>query len=228
MKVLIKNVQLQKQFPKVKSLETCSEQSLREIARAYQIGTQKRVKTNREVQIHGERTTQAAWKYVQRSRAELVKAIQDRAKIVIDIPREYWTDDQYEAYLDEGILENTDINVEVEFKERMGIYKALMPYEDLPRHKQDAMFMDVSMEVWEYLTDQYNYMYDVDKNKLSVRRWRPLLYPHEFLFDNDAEKEVTEKMNKIINGTGGDSLKLNNAMKLVGEIAETTEEEILE
>lgn len=228
MKVLIKNVQLQKQFPKIKSLETCSDQLLREVARAYQIGTQKRVKTDRDVQIHGERTTQVAWKYVQRSRAELVKAIQDRAKITIDIPREYWSDEQYEAYLDEGILENTDINVEIEFKERMGIYKALMPYEDLPRHKQDAMFMEVSMEVWEYLGDQHNYMYDVDKNKLSVRRWRPLLYPHEFLADNDTEKKIVEEMNKTINGSGGESLKLNNAMKLAGEVSETIEEEVIE
>lgn len=225
MKVLIKNIQLEKEFPKVRSLETCSEQTLREIARKYQIGTQKRVKVNRDIELYGERKTQSAIKFVNKTRTELITAIKGRTKIVIDIPREYWSDEQYETFVNEGILENMDVNVEIEFKERIGVYKDLMPFEDLPRHKQDAMFIEVSMDVWEYLSQELNYKYEKDKNGLRAKRWRPLIYPHEFIPDTEEEKETVEKMNKIINGPGGDVLKLNNALKLVGDVTETTEED---
>ena len=228
MKVLIKNVQLEKEFPKFKTLENCSEGLLKEIARKYQIGTQKRVKFNREVELYGERKNQTSYRFVNRTKIELVKEIRNRAKIAIDVPRDYWTDEQYEAFLDEGVLDNMDVNVELEFKKRIGVYKDLLPYEDLPRHKQDDMFMEVSLDVWEYLTNEFNYKNDVDKNKLQVKRWRPLLYPHDFIWETDEEKEIAVNMKKIIEGTGGDSLKLNNAMKLVGTIEETTEDSVEE
>jgi hypothetical protein len=224
MKVLIKNVQLEKQFPKLKTLEDCPESLIKEIAREYQIGTQKRVKFSREVELYGERKSQTSFRFVNRTKMELVKEIRNRAKISIDVPRDYWTDEQYEAFLDEGILDNMDVTVEVEFKKRIGVYKDLFPYEDLPRHKQDDMFMEVSMDTWEFLTNQFNYKNDVDKNKLHVKRWRPLLYPHEFIYETEEEKSVAQEMTKILNGQGGDSLKLNNAMKLVGEISDTTED----
>jgi len=226
MKVLIKNVQLEKEFPKFKTLEGCSESLLKEIATKYQIGTQKRIKFNREIELYGERKLQTSYRFVNRTRIELIKEIRNRAKISIDIPRDYWTSEQYEAFLDEGILDNMDVNVELEFKKRIGVYKDLMPYEDLPRHKQDEMFMEVSLDVWEYLTNEFNYKLDVDKNKLQVRRWRPLLYPHDFIWETDEEKEIATNMKKIIDGAGGDSLKLNNAMKLVRDIEEPIEDTI--
>jgi hypothetical protein len=228
MRVLIKNVQLEKEFPKVANytLETCPESLIKEIARAYQIGTQKRVKVVREIELYGERKPQTSYKFVNRTKVELLKEIRRRAKICIDIPREYWTDEQYEAFLDEGILDNMDINVEIDFKKSIGVYKDLMPYENLPRSKQDDMFIEVSMDAWEYFSNTFNYKNDVDKNKLRVKRWRPLLYPQEFVWETEEEKEQADKMNAAINAkTGGDSLKLDKAMKYAGDSEYTTEDE---
>lgn len=226
MKVLIKNVQLEYMYPNIKSLETCGESDLRRIATAYQIGTQKREKAKQEFNVEGERVEQSTYRYVPRTRMELVSEIRERLKVVIDIPREFWSNEQFEAFAAAGISETKDANVEMEFKARMGVYKDLMPYEDLPRHKQDTMFLEVDIPVWEFLSNKLNYYTEKQKEGLFSKRFRPLVYPQKMIPENDEEKEMAKEMNTILKAKkNGMSSAMDKAFRVLGgQIKEDAEE----
>ena len=201
MKVRVKNNRLALEGH-LKNLEEASDEELRKVAAKYQIGWQTFVEKEVPVQSRGITKMRTEQVVQPKSRKQLEDEIRKRLTVTLYVPKEYWTEEQEEAFTSNDLMNEKDINREREVKKAANIMQVIPPYEDVGDKITEAkMLGELTEDQWEYFKDQFNYKIKrvkddegkvVDKKKNYVHR----LMAVEYIPENEKDQERLDKENE--------------------------------
>lgn len=201
MKVRIKNNRLALEG-KVQSLDDISFDRLKEIAAKYQIGSQRFTFKEVEVVSRGRSIFRNEEIVEPKTHKQIADEIRRRLTVSIIIPREYWTEEQRDAFSNNDLLNEKDINREVAVKKAAGIQIDLPPYEEVKDSiARASMLADVTEGQWEFLKKEFNKVVkrlEDEHGRLIGRKenYRHILMVDEYIPENDEDKARLEEEEK--------------------------------
>lgn len=199
MKVLIKNNRLALEAS-VKKLSDLDDTKLAQLAARYQIGSQRVVKKSVEVTRKGKVVEEERLTYEKKPRSILENEIRRYLSITIDVPKEYWTDDQAYFWQSNSIEEKDDINEINRLKEEMGILAELPPFEEGKDNLSTSrMLCELTEPQWNWISEYYNFRMEYEKDEetkiMSGKRvYIHKLMVHEWVPENDGDVEKLKGM----------------------------------
>lgn len=205
MKVVVKNNRLALES-RLDSLSDASDIKLKELARKFQIGLQSLSKTLVERNKDGRMVEEESFLYQNKPRAVLEDEIRKALKISLTTPKDYWTEAQKHAWVNNNIEEIQDASEERRMKEEAGIFKELKPFEKgLDDFATARLLHELTEEQWEYFKGVHNF-YDKETGEkddtgrvIRKRLYIHRLMPHEYIPEND---EDLQRLRDMAKGTG--------------------------
>lgn len=183
MKVKVKNNRLILEC-KVDNLSTIPETKLRDIAAKYQIGWGRFVEKEFPVMVRGVAKTQKERVMEPKPRRMLEDEIRKYLSINLIIPKEYWTQEQEDAFMSNNLAEEKDITRENAIKEQAGISQTLPPYEKTTdKFAENKMFGILTEGQWEYFKTYYNSKVEFKKDEDGRIIGRETKYVHRLIAD---------------------------------------------
>ncbi len=156
MKCVIKNSRLLTEFT-LESLAQADDSRLKEVCRRLQIGTTYKSITDKEVFSKGRAIMQKVEQLLPKTRGMMETEIRKRLTIIIEVPKEFWSDEQREFFIKNNIAELKDINEEQKLKEEVGIRIVLQPFEKARSKREEALLTaEVSADVADYIKSVTN------------------------------------------------------------------------
>lgn len=210
MKVRIKNNRLVLEG-KVQNLNDASYERLKEIAAKYQIGSQRF--TFREVEVINKgRSVMRTEEVVEpKTHSQLADEIRKKLTVGIIIPREYWTEEQREAFNSNDLLNEKDISREIAVKKAAGIQIDLVPFEEVKDTiKKASMLAEVTESQWDFLKKEFNKtikrIKDEDGRLIGKKEnYRHILMVEEYVPENDEDVKRLEEEEKKKEAKSGKS-----------------------
>lgn len=199
MKIRVKNNRLALEC-KVKNLEKATIPTLQKIARKYQLGIDMIEKKEQRVIKRGEEEMEEKLTYLRKPKSVLINDIRRYLTITLDIPKEYWTDEQRDFFVSNKIEDLDDARMAVDLKKEAGILYELPPFEDGVSDIQTLRLLaELTEEQWEYMKDRYNYKIEIVKDpetdlKTKKKHYRHMLMVHEWIPENKEDEERVEEM----------------------------------
>jgi hypothetical protein len=203
MKVIIKNnrLQLENQMTnQMINLGSLAEADLAKIAAKYQIGTQRVARRSMDVTKHGKVEEEERLVYEKKPRIVLEDEIRSHLMITIDIPREYWTQEQAFAWESNNVQDMNDINDINRIKRGSGILTELPPFEDgLDNFNTSKLLCELTEEQWQFISDYYNFVINLEKDEVTGQKTQKRTYihrllVHEWVPENDQDIERLKDM----------------------------------
>jgi len=198
MKVRIKNNRLALECH-ITNLEEASDDKLREATAKFQIGWQKFISKDIEVINRGRSVMKTQETLEPKSKKQICDELRNKLTIRFYIPREYWTQEQADAFSSNDLLNEKDLSREQEVKKAAGIMVVLPPYEDTKDTlKRATMFADITDAQWEYLKGVFNKKYTrvkddegrtIQKKESYVHR----LVAEEYIPENEEDEKVLKE-----------------------------------
>lgn len=199
MKVLIKNNRLALEAS-VKKLSDLDDMKLAQLAARYQIGSQRVVKKPVEVLRKGRVLEEERLTYEKKPRAILENEIRKYLSITVDVPKEYWTDDQAYFWQSNSIEEKDDINEINRLKEEMGILAELPPFEEGKDNLSTSRLLcELTESQWNWVSEHTNFKMEYEKDdetKITNAKRTHVhkLMVHEWVPENDEDVEKLKDM----------------------------------
>lgn len=198
MRVRVKNnrLSLEGSTPSFSALDDLR---LAQLAGKYQIGTQKVVKRSVDVSRGGRTVEEERMSYEKKPRAVLGDEIRKYISVTIDIPKEYWTEEQLYAWESNNVEEMKEISEINQIKTEAGILSKLPPFEEgLDNLQTSRLLFEMTESQWEWVSDHYNFKITLEENKeggvTKKKTYVPRLVVHEWIPENDEDKARLEEM----------------------------------
>lgn len=206
MKVLVANFRLALEC-QVKNLSEIPESKLRDVAAKYQIGWGRFVEKQVPVMSRGVMKMQTERIMEPKPRKVLEDEIRKRLTISLIVPKEYWTPEQEDAFMSNGLIDEKDINKEKAVKLEAKIDQDIPPYEQTKdKFAQMKMLAELTEMQWDYFREYYNTKIELKKDEDGRIIGREKRYVHrlrveEYIPENEEDevrlKEMNEKKGKV-------------------------------
>ncbi len=199
MKIRIKNNRLFLEC-QVKNLNDIPEQKLREVAAKYQIGWSKLSPVDIATNMDGTARISREQIVAAKPRKMLEDEIRKYLSISLIVPKEYWTEEQQNAFMTNSLSEEKDIQREVEIKKSVKIQQDLPPYEETKdKYKEVMMFAELNETQWDYFKQYYNSKINLKKDEEGRTIGKEIknvnrLMVEEYLPENDEDEERVKTM----------------------------------
>ena len=198
MKVRIKNNRLALECH-ITNLDEAQEDKLREATAKFQIGWNKFTSKEVEVINRGRSVMKTQETLEPKPKKQILDELRNKLTIKFYIPREYWTQEQADAFATNDLLNEKDIAREQEVKKAAGIMVVLPPYEETKDSlKRATMFADVTEPQWEYLKGVFNKKYTRIKDSEGRTIGKKESYVHrlvaeEYIPENEEDEKILKE-----------------------------------